>query len=54
MKRQNEKIVYCLKCKRPLHPSDWEILKNHNSLPVCDDCEMPSAIPQKFHLRRVK
>jgi NAD-dependent SIR2 family protein deacetylase len=39
LKKKVRKNIYCLKCKTLLHPSDWEILKTHNTLPVCDSCE---------------
>jgi hypothetical protein len=28
----------CIKCKIRIHPSDWFILKEMSSLPICDKC----------------
>lgn len=28
----------CIKCKILLHPSDWLILKERSSMPICDNC----------------
>jgi hypothetical protein len=33
------KSICCLKCGIQLHNSDWEILKAHNTLPICDEYE---------------
>ncbi|WP_171005570.1 hypothetical protein [Bacillus sp. E(2018)] len=39
-----KKPICCLKCGIQLHSSDWEILKAHNTLPVCDECELIELI----------
>jgi hypothetical protein len=30
----------CLKCGVRLHPTDWIILKEINTLPICDSCSL--------------
>lgn len=30
----------CLKCGVKLDRTDWEILKYHSKLPICDECEL--------------
>jgi hypothetical protein len=35
-----KKIIMCLKCGMKLDNTDWEILKYHNKLPICDECEL--------------
>jgi hypothetical protein len=30
----------CLKCGVRLHPTDWIILKEMNTLPICDNCSL--------------
>jgi NAD-dependent SIR2 family protein deacetylase len=35
-----KKPVTCLKCGVKLDRTDWEILKYHNKLPICDECEL--------------
>jgi NAD-dependent SIR2 family protein deacetylase len=34
------KQVCCIRCGIRLHPSDWEILKYNNQLPICDECDI--------------
>jgi hypothetical protein len=35
-----KKQVCCIKCGIRVHPTDWEILKYHNMMPICDGCDL--------------
>jgi DNA-directed RNA polymerase subunit M/transcription elongation factor TFIIS len=34
------KTKKCIKCGVQLHPTDWIILKEMNTLPICDNCSL--------------
>ncbi|MBH0166752.1 hypothetical protein IHV12_17665 [Fictibacillus sp. 7GRE50] len=34
------KTKKCIKCGVRLHPTDWIILKEINTLPICDNCSL--------------
>jgi hypothetical protein len=34
------KIKKCIKCGVPLHSTDWMILKDMKTLPICDNCSL--------------
>jgi hypothetical protein len=34
------KTKKCIKCGVRLHPTDWVILKEMNTLPICDNCSL--------------
>jgi hypothetical protein len=34
------KTKKCIRCGVRLHPTDWIILKEMNTLPICDDCSL--------------
>ncbi|OOE12487.1 hypothetical protein [Fictibacillus arsenicus] len=35
-----KKQVCCIRCGIRLHPTDWEILKYNNQMPICDECDI--------------
>jgi hypothetical protein len=34
------KTVCCIRCRIKLHPTDWELLKYKNQMPICDECDI--------------
>jgi hypothetical protein len=34
------KTKKCIRCGVPLHSTDWLILKDMNTLPICDNCSL--------------
>lgn len=34
------KTVCCIRCRIKLHPTDWELLKYNNQMPICDECDI--------------
>lgn len=34
------KPVCCIRCGIKLHPTDWELLKYINPMPICDECDI--------------
>ncbi|MFC0237080.1 hypothetical protein [Fictibacillus phosphorivorans] len=43
------KIKKCIRCGIRLHPTDWLVLKEMLSLPICDSC---SLIEEKQKLQQ--
>jgi acetyl-CoA carboxylase beta subunit len=40
MKGNKMKTKKCIKCGVRLHLTDWIILKEMNTLPICDNCSL--------------
>jgi hypothetical protein len=35
-----KKTVCCIRCRIKLLPTDWELLKYKNQMPICDECDI--------------